>query len=435
MIQPASHRGVAGDLRVALACALIAVLAALAACFAAQNGTFDPSALVKLSRDEPLAAVARSVDPGFTFVNPVEHYDGVYYYAMALDPLLRGQEHTLIDQAGYRYGHPMYGWLARTVVLGQDGAVPWGLLGVTVLSAAVAGFVVSRLAVAYGRTPWGGLLVAVSPGLLYAATVSTTEWLGVALMALVLLLWQRGALLGAGLVLVLLCLTKEQFVTVPLGLAVWTLVQCKRHGGPGRLPARAAALVAGPAALTLWYLYVHAQLGAFPANYQPGNFGAPGTGWLEAFRQSEALSRGSFDQSQIGAITPPVLVAVAVLVLLASVAAVRIRTPLDAILLGMAAITASMGWLTLTYPHELIRTPSTVVLVAIAVLLIRPAPAPEKGSATDGSHDVDVGVADLGALDPEPGVRPALDSLPGRPARGVGQQHHGADAGALEQDH
>ncbi len=376
MTDQVSRRGLAGDLRVAFACGVIAVLAALAACFAAQNGTFDPSALVKMSGDEPLAAIARSADPGFTFVNPVEHYDGVYYYAMALDPLLRGQEHTLIDQAGYRYGHPMYGWLARTVVLGQDGAAPWGLLVVTLLSAAVAGFVVSRLAVSYGRTPWGGLLVAVSPGLLYAATVSTTEWLGVALVALALLLWQRGALLAAGLVLVLLCLTKEQFVTVPLGLAVWTLAQWRRTGRPERLPALAGALAAGPAALTGWYLYVHAQLGAFPANYQPGNLGAPGTGWLEAFRQSEALSHGSFDQSQIGAITPPVLVAVALVVLLAVIAAVRIRTPLDGILLGMAAITACMGWLTLTYPHELIRTPSTVLLLAIAVLLTRPARVP-----------------------------------------------------------
>ncbi len=360
-------------LTVGVACAVVAVLAALAACFAAQNGTFDPSALVKLSRDEPLAAVARASDPGFAFVNPQEHYDGVYYYAMARDPLLRGVEHTLIDQAAYRYGHPMYGWLARTVVLGHDEAAPWGLLVVTLVSAAVAGFAVSRLAVRYGRTPWAGLVVAMSPGLLYAATVSTTEWLGVALLAVALLLWERRALAPLGLVLVLLCLTKEQFVTVPAGIAVWLAVERWVRGRPvPRLLPTGAALAAGPLALGLWYLWVRAQLGALPSNYQPGNFGAPGTGWLEAFRRASALSGGTFDQSQIGAITPPVLVAVAVLVLAASVSALRLRTPLDAVLLGWAVITACMGWLTLTYPHELIRTPATVVLLALGALLLRP---------------------------------------------------------------
>ena len=360
-------------LLVALACGLVAVVAALAACFAAQNGTFDPSALVKMSRDEPLAAVARGIDPGFAFVNPVEHYDGVYYYAMALDPFLRGTAHTLIDQAAYRYGHPMYGWLGGAAVLGSDRAAPWGLFAVTLLAAAAAGFAVSRLAAGYGRTPWAGLVVAMSPGLLYAGTVSTTEWLGIALLTVALLLWERRALLPLAGTLVALCLTKEQFVTVPAGIGLWLVVERLRRGRAVPRPvATLAALAAGPAALTAWYLYVRAQLGAFPANYEPGNLGAPGTGWLEAFRQSAALSAGSFDQSQIGAITPPVLVAVAVLVLVASVAALRVRTPLDAILLGWAAITACMGWLTLTYPHELVRTPATVVLLALGVLLVGP---------------------------------------------------------------
>ena len=75
---------------VALACALAAVATSLLACFASQDGRFSPSALVKLSRAEPMAAVARASDPSFAFVNPVEHYDGVYYYVMARDPLLHG---------------------------------------------------------------------------------------------------------------------------------------------------------------------------------------------------------------------------------------------------------------------------------------------------------------------------------------------------------
>lgn len=363
-------------LRVAVACALIAVLAALGTCFAAQNGRFDASALVKLSRDEPLSAIARAADPSFHFVNPQEHYDGVYYYAMALDPLLRGKPHTLIDQAAYRYGHPMYGWLGRAVVLGSGRLAPWGLLLVSLFSAAVAGFTVSRLSVQLGRTPWGGLLVAMSPGLLYATTVSTTEWLGAALMALAFQLWIRGRIPAAGVVLVLLCLTKEQFVAVPTGLVLWEVAQRLRDRRPiQQFAVKVAALVAGPAVLALWYVYVHGRLGVWPATYQPGNVGAPGVGWREAFLHAHELSAGSFDQSQIGAITAPVLVAVAVLVLVASCAALRLRTPLDGALLGLALITSCMGWLTLTYPHELVRNPTIVVLLATGVLLSRPTPA------------------------------------------------------------
>lgn len=358
---------------IAAACAAVAVLAALAACFASQDGAFSPSALVKMSRAEPIAGIARAADPNFSFVNPQEHYDGVYYYAMARDPLLRGPEHRLIDQAAYRYGHPMYGWLAGVVSLGQGRLVPWGLLLVTLLSAAVSGFAVSRLAVWFDRTPWGGLLVAMSPGLLYAATVSTTEWLGVALMAMVFLFWLRERIAVSGVLLILLCLTKEQYIAVPAGLVLWELAQWRRTRRlPHRVRVRVIALVAGPAALSAWYMFVLASLGEFPATYQPGNLAAPLRGWFEAFARAHVLSGGSFDQSEIGAITAPILIAVATVLLAAGVGALRLRTPLDGALLGMVVITSVMGWLTLTYPHELLRNPSVALLLATGVLLTRP---------------------------------------------------------------
>src|SRR5690349_18393493 len=106
---------------VALLCALVAVGAALLTVVAAQDGRPDPTALVKLSTADALAPDARATDPDFVLVAPQAHYDGVYYYAIARDPLLRGDEHTKIDQAAYRYGHPMVGWMARVVSLGQDG--------------------------------------------------------------------------------------------------------------------------------------------------------------------------------------------------------------------------------------------------------------------------------------------------------------------------
>jgi hypothetical protein len=358
---------------VALLCALIAVGAAVLTIVATQDGFPRPSALVKLSTSDGLAPSARAADPDFVLVTPQAHYDGVYYYAIARDPLLLGHEHERIDQAAYRYGHPMYGWLATVLGVGQARTVPAALMLLSLLGIGAAAWSASRLSVAFGRTPWGGLLVAASPGLLYAASVSTTECVGAALLGLAVLAWVRGRIAVAGALMVLLCLTKEQYVTVPLGLAIWEYVARRRHGAwPADLWRRGLAIAAGPAVLALWYVYVRAQLGSWPSTYEDGNLGAPFAGWADTFRRAHDLAGGSFDQSQIGVTATPLLVAVAVLLVAATVKAVRVRTPLEPILLGMVAITACMGWRTLLYPHELVRNPAIALLVAVGVLLSGP---------------------------------------------------------------
>lgn len=365
------------DTIVALLCALIAVGAAVLCVLATQGGPPDPTALIKLAADDPLAVQARQTDPGFVLVDRVEHYDGVYYYAIARDPLLLGDEHTRIDQAPYRYGHPFYGWAARVLSLGSDRAVPAALLMLSLVGIGFAGWAVSRLSVLFGRTPWGGLLVAASPGLLYAVSVSTTEAFAAGLLACALLAWLRGRIVLAGVLMVALCLTKEQYVTVPVGLALWELVQRGRTGAwSDRWRTRAVALAAGPITLAAWYVYVRAQVSQWPNDYEDGNLGAPFVGWFEAFDKARALAAGSFSQSQIGTTATPMLIAVAVVLVAAFVKALRLRSPLDGIVLGMVAIAACMGWLTLLYPHELVRNPSIVLLLAIGSLLAGPYRAP-----------------------------------------------------------
>jgi hypothetical protein len=232
---------------------------------------------------------------------------------------------------------------------------------------------VSRLAVHFGRTPWGGLLIAASPGLLYAASVSTTECVAAALISLTLLAWVRGRIGLAGIGLVLMCLTKEQYVVVPIGLAVWEYVRARRVGAwPDRIGDRAFVLAAGPLALAAWYLWVHTRLGVWPSSYEDGNIGAPFVGWIETFRRATDLAAGDFWQSQIGTTSTPLLIATAVVLVAAFVRSLRLRTPLDAIVLGLVAITACMGYLTLLLPHELVRNPSITLLLAISALLVRP---------------------------------------------------------------
>jgi hypothetical protein len=354
-------------------CALIAIAAALLTICLAQQGIPRPSALIKMSAVEPMAEFARQSDEQFVFVDLEEHYDGVYYYTIARDPLLLGEEHNRIDLGAYRYGHPAYGWLAHILTLGRDASIPMALMLISLTSMGIAAWAVSRLAVFFGLTPWGGLLIPASPGLLYASTVSTTECFGAALMAVTLLLWLRGRLLLAAVLMVPLCLTKEQYLLVPAGLALWEVVSVWRTRRlPSQTTLRIAAFAAGPIALALWYIYVHAQMGVWPASPGPGNSGLPILGWLDAFSRTYTLANGSFDQSQIGTTATPMLMAMAIVLVIAFVKALPMRTPFDGVVLGMVAFASTLGWKALVYPHEFVRTPSIILLVAVASLFIRP---------------------------------------------------------------
>lgn len=374
--------------RAALVCGALAGLAGLAAAFIAQHGAIRPNAMINLAVDDPLATLVRAEEPRFPLVTDVQHYDGVYYYAIARDPLLSGRAHTLIDQPAYRYGHPLHGWLAGLLTLGHPAAIPTALFTLSLSGLFATGWLTSRLAHSLGGTPWLGLLAAGSPGLLYSVTVSTTEAAGAALVIGALLAWHHGRLGLAGVVMAAGCLDKEQYLAVPIGLALWELTQ-RRTRTPTRtwpatsaLPARAAAVLLAPIPLAAWYLFVHARLHHWPFDYQPGNLGWPVQGWLQTFTYAYALSTGSFEQSEIGTITIPVLVAIAMILLTATARALWFRSsPLHLPLTLLAVITACQGWRTLLYPHEIVRTPAVVLLLAALVLLTPPRPAPGTPSA------------------------------------------------------
>jgi hypothetical protein len=358
---------------VAYVCAAVAVVAAFGAVVAAQNGLPKPSALIQMATTDPEAELARATDPGFVLVPSQAHYDGVYYYAMARDPLLLGEDHKLIDQAAYRYGHPFYGWLATILTLGNHRAVPAALMFLSLAGIGTAAWAASRLSVLFGLTPWGGLIVAASPGLLYAATVSTTECVGAALLGLSLLTWLRGRIVLAGLVMGAACLTKEPFVFVPAGLGLWDLLQVRRtHAWPPDLRLRVAALAAGPVALACWFLYVHARLDTWPMGYQEDNIGVPFAGWIDMFRLERILAGGSFDQTQIGVTSPPLMLAVGLILVVASVKALQLQTPMDGIVLAWTAIVACWGWRVMTYPHDIVREPAMPLLLAVGSLFIGP---------------------------------------------------------------
>ena len=393
--------------QVAFLCALVAVVAGLLAIVATSYGWPDPSLLVRLSVVDPLSLLAAHVDPDFALVPRQAHYDGLYYYAIALDPFANGQAHLLIDQAAYRYSRPMHGWLAAILSGGRFEYVPEAMLVLSMLGLALGGYAASRLSVAFGRTPWGGLLIAMSPGLLYATTASTTEPMGVALSIVLVLAWlARSNPVVLAALGVVMSLYREQLILVMAGIVLFEGVSRIRRRPqtqpPGR--ARVIALLVGPLVLAAWVLYVHARFDEWPRPGESGNSSLPGMGWVETFRYALYLQQqGGIAESQIGTTAPSYLIALAVLLLAALWASRRGRTVLEGVLVAQVALMSVLGWRTLVYPHEMFRIPSFAVLVALAALLLRtqPTSAHESGVPHDGAE---VGEArDLVDDHPQPG--------------------------------
>jgi hypothetical protein len=371
--------GSRSPLAVALACAGIAIATsaiAVAPNLAAKD--WQLSALVRMSPVEPMATLAREADANFAFVSPIGHYDGVYFYTIARDPFALGQEHLLIDQAGYRYGHAGFGWLAWLASGGGNpSAIPGALLALNLMGMAAGAAGASLLAREFGWSGWGGLAVALNPGLVFAVSVDTGEPVGVAIMAFTLLAWKKDRLSLAAIGLVALCLMKEPYLLVPAGLMVFDGIRWLRGRRPENIGIRFAVLAVGPTAFADWYLYLRSRFGHWPFTEAHDVFSPPIVGWVETFRRAARMGLAGHDPMQLGAGAIPILAVVAVALLLGLVRALRLRTWLDTIFLLYLVLVSMLTWLALLFPKDLPRELAVPLLLLPAVL------ATPRGQAMD----------------------------------------------------
>jgi hypothetical protein len=350
-----------------LACSL-AALASAGAGVAASLYTehWNTSALVRLHDTIRVSRLAVRDDPAFVLRHGSGFYDGAYFYAIARDPLATGEAHHLLKEAPYYWGHPAYGWLAWVASGGgRPGAVPDALLAIGLLAMGVAGAAASALAAAIGWSPWGGLVVALNPGLVFAVYSDTSEPLGAALLLLGLAAYARGRRGWALGLLAALCLVKEPLVLVPLAVAAWELWRSRRP------PFVAAAVV--PAAL--WWLYLRLQLGAFPFGQGGERLTTPFLGWerglVAAARQSW---NPGIDTAQLGEAAVALIVVIAVAIVAAAVVACRLRSVVAPAFLAIAALYACITPNGVQYPKDVIRELAVVLTLAPFVIAARPAP-------------------------------------------------------------
>ena len=107
---------------------------------------------------------------------------------------------------------------------------------------ALSAYLLSRIAVELGRSPWWGLLSVFNPGLIVALTLDTTEITLAAAMLLGLLLWLRHQRL-AGVVIAAACFAKELGWALPVGIGLVEVADVARRWYRSSVPPLCVALL------------------------------------------------------------------------------------------------------------------------------------------------------------------------------------------------
>jgi hypothetical protein len=363
-----------GRLAVPSLCGLAALTiagAGVVAALAAKGG--HVTALVGIFPGEPLARVAVEHDANFTL--STDHLDGAYFYAIAVDPLALGEEHDLVDVPAYRFGHPGYGWLSWLAAAGRPSAVPVAMLLIALVSMFAAGFLASIFSSELGWSPWGGLVVAFNPGFVFATFALNSEPLAITVLIATLLAWMRERRGWAWAGLVALCLIKEQFVLVPLGLLLWDLAQVARARidppAPREWARRIAMAAAGPLALAAWFAYLRSVYGEWPFQQHPlllNPLTIPPRGYLDTLDRAAELHAGAGDASQLGGAALPLLLVVGAALILGIARGLRLSSPVDPVFILLTVLMFSLTWVQLLYPKDLLRIAAVQLALLPAVV-------------------------------------------------------------------
>ena len=360
-------------------CGLLAVvLVALAAVPSLRPAGWSLTVLPRVDGATGMGAAARRLDPGFRTVHPAA-YDGQFYWGIAVDPIATGDVHRSFDKPTYRYGHPLYGWLGWLFSAGQARAAPAALFGVGLASMLAAAAAAAFLGVARGRPGWEGLFVALNPGLLYAGVHDLAEPLSAALLLSGLAAYARHRRPVGVACLALLPLTKEPLVVVPLALAAWELVRNRR-----RL-LEVAPLLATVVPSVLWWTYARIHLGAW---FTTGDtaLGTPLVGWKRALLDAGVHSYSpSATLSQSSEATIVVLIALLAALGLASLAALRLRGPVDLIFLPLAVLAACLAPNATVYLRDALRNTSLLLVLVPFVIASPPLLPRSRGRRGAGS--------------------------------------------------
>jgi len=322
------------------------------------------TALPRVDSKTKLGTVARALDPGFHTVHPGA-YDGQFYWGIAVDPLATGNAHKAFDKASYRYGHPLYGWLAWLLSAGWAKVAPAALVLVGLASLFAAATIAATLGISRGGSGWQGLFVALNPGLIIAAAQDLAEPLASALLLGAFAAHARGRRKTAWVCLALLPLVKEPLVLALAAVVGWELVQRRRE--------RAAIFATAVIPALLWWTYARIHLGAWFTSGDTA-LGSPLAGWRSAlFDTSIHPHESVLRQSAAMA----VIVALLVVLAFACFRALRLKSPVDYGYVGLAAVVVCLAPNAVVELSTALRN-TAFVLVLVPFVVAAPALRPSR---------------------------------------------------------
>ena len=284
-------------------------------------------------------------------------YDGQYYAALALDPLLRRPETVAaLDAPLYRAGRigvPLAAWLLAyghpSVALVAYQVLCWS-------GCLLAVYLTAVWLVGERRPALWALAIALSAGLATSMFRSTPDGVAVALILLALLLHARGRDRGAVVALVVATLVRETSILASLAIAFIDLRQ--RRWRQALVAVGAPLLVCGA-----WQLYLRLHLAGVHADRGTGAFGVP-FAWLP-----RKLSRLAETGLTAGRMELLGLIALAACFVALALVAVRFPrwTASEATFVAFGALAVGLGFP--VYVEVYAHTRVLLALPALALLL------------------------------------------------------------------
>ncbi len=182
-----------------------------------------------------------------------EGYDGQFTYDIAVHPWSAAPQ---LDVPAYRYQRILQPALARLLALGQEGLIPWAILGLDLAALAFGTALLEALLVAEHTTRWYALTYGLFGGIFFAVRVSTSEPLAYGLVLAAILAGQRGRFTLQALLFGLAALAKETTILFTVGYLAYFLLE-RRWRDTLRL-----ALV-GVLPFMIWQVVLRLWLGQF----------------------------------------------------------------------------------------------------------------------------------------------------------------------------
>jgi hypothetical protein len=346
----------------AFAAAFALVLALLATVATVRPIEWNITGLATVGMSSPLARDAREIDPDFRLVGR-PGYDGQFYWAIAVDPLATNRVHRGVDNASYRYGHPLLGWVGWLLSGGQAGAVADALLAVGLISFAAAAALAAQLAEALRRARWAPLFVCCNVGLLFSSIHDLVEPLAAALLLGTLWAAERRPRLAVGLC-VLLPLAKEQLVLVPIVLAAWEVRRNRRL---------AAAYLGAIVPSFAWWVAMRIHLGAWFTS-GGGALGTPFSGWRRAILDAGAGAA----TNDHGDPKLFILVALGGLLAVATLRALKSRSRIDGVFLALILVALCLAPPATVILRDALRNTALLVALVPFVMATRRSPSSDK---------------------------------------------------------